>query len=67
MAFLPLALQLLPLIPALIDNAIKIANAIRHDPMTPEDVKAELDALEARLLEVVERVKNAPLPTPSNG
>lgn len=64
MAFIPLALTLLPLIPGLIDNAIKIVNAVRQDPMTPEEAKAELDAAAARLEEVLVRVKNAPLPAP---
>lgn len=62
MAFIPLALTLLPLIPSLIDNAIKIVNAVRHDPMTPEQAKAELDAAAARLEETLVRVKNVKLP-----
>ena len=51
MAFVPLALALLPLVPQLIDSAMKIVQAARSDPATPEEMKGTLDALDARLTE----------------
>ncbi len=63
MAIIPLAMQLLPLVPGLIDSAVKIVDALKSDPATPADAKAELEQVSANLKLAVERVKNAPLPT----
>ena len=65
MAFIPLALQLLPLVPALINGVDQIIRTIRADPATPADTKAQLDALSAKLAAAVEHVANAPEPKDS--
>lgn len=62
MAMIPIALQLLPLIPSLIDNALKVVDAVRQDPATPEEAKADLAAVSDRLNAIVERVKLVRLP-----
>lgn len=56
MAFVPIALQLLPMIPGLVESVVKIVQAIRQDPATPEAVKAQLDDVEARLQETAAKV-----------
>lgn len=62
MALVPLALSLLPIIPGLIRDVLKIVDVVRGDPMTPAEVKAQLDQIAVDLAAVVERVKAAPLP-----
>ena len=62
MAFIPIAIQLLPLIPSLVENVIKIVEAIRHDPVTSEEAKADLEAISARLTEVKAQVAAVRLP-----
>ena len=61
-AILPLAIQLLPLIPGLISSAMEVVRIVKADPTTPADVKKELDELEARLNFALGRVQSAPLP-----
>lgn len=51
------ALQILPLIPGLLDSTFKIIQAVRDDPATPEAAKIELAELGARLDDIVVRVK----------
>lgn len=63
MAMIPIALQLLPLIPDLVSNVIKLVNAVRHDPATPEEAKADLDAVAVRLEEVKAQVAVVKLPS----
>ena len=63
MAFIPIALQLLPLIPGMVEGLFKIVEVVRADPSTPAEAKAELDGLSERLAACVEKVKHAPLPT----
>lgn len=67
MAFVPIALQLAPLIPGLIQSIVTIVNSVRADPALPEEMKAQLDALSAALDEVAERVKGVELPPPGSG
>ena len=62
MAFIPIAIQLLPLIPSLVENVIKIVEAIRHDPVTDVEIKASLEAVSARLTEVKAQVAAVRLP-----
>mgnify|MGYP001602328992 CR=1 FL=1 len=66
MSFLSLALQVLPLIPGLLDSGIKIADAIMDDPaVSPEDKKAladKLDELHERLNSLSARVKASQFP-----
>ena len=50
------------MIPGLINNVLSIVDAIKGDPATPEEAKAELDALSQRLAEVVVRVKAVKFP-----
>lgn len=60
-AIIPVALQLLPMIPSLIDNALKIVEVLRGDPATPEEARATLDELSVKLAGIVERVRQVPL------
>ena len=66
MSWIPLTLQLLPLIPGLIDSGIKIADAVMQDPATTDDDKkvleAQLDELSKRLELVVARVRASRFP-----
>lgn len=62
MAFIPIALQLLPLIPGLVDNALKIVDAVKSDPATPADVKESLEEVSRHLDDAVARVKAVRLP-----
>ena len=66
MSWIPMALQVLPLIPGLLDSGIRIANAIMDDPaVSDEDKKAmlqELTELNARLSSLVDRVKASKFP-----
>ena len=49
--FIPIAIQLIPVVMGLIESATKIIQAIRSEPGTPEEVRAKLYALERRLLQ----------------
>ena len=66
MAWIPLALQVLPLVPDLINSGIKIADALMQDPAVSDDekaaLKAKLDEVAARLNELVDRVKASKFP-----
>ena len=62
MAFIPIAIQLLPLIPGLIESVVKVVETIAGAPETPEETRAELTAVSERLREVLEKVKQARLP-----
>lgn len=57
----PLLLALLPLIPGLVGDLLKLAGAVRDALPTGEE-KSRLDELEARLAEALRRVSEAPLP-----
>lgn len=61
-AVLPIVLQLAPLVPGLIDMALKIVEAVKSDPQTPEEVRAQLDDIASHLDAAVKAVKDAPLP-----
>lgn len=71
MAIIPAAIALIPAIPGLIRDVIKISEAIRElvkgGPPTAE-AKEKLDAELARIASdwdaLLERVKDAPLPAP---
>lgn len=63
MAFIPLALQLLPLIPGFIEGTMKIIDVVKGDPNISEATRIELDALSATLKEVNARVQAARLPS----
>ena len=54
---------LLPLIPGLIDVVLKLISAVRSDPATAAEDHARLDALSAKLTQVVEDVKQVRLPS----
>lgn len=58
-----LILTLLQALPTLIDTGLRVTKALKSDPATPDETKRELDELEARLDEIVKRVKEAPLPS----
>ena len=66
MSFIPIALQVLPLIPGLIESGFKIADAFMADPaVSPEDKKAlaaKLDELHERLNAMVTRVRASQFP-----
>ena len=53
---MPLALVLLPLLPGLIANINDFITAIKNDPATPAEVKAQLDELSDRLDETAKAV-----------
>lgn len=55
-------MSILPLIPGLVRDAMKIVDAIKGDPETPEEAKRKVEAVEAELREVLQRVADAPLP-----
>lgn len=57
-AIIPLAVTLLPLIPPAIESLNNLIKAIKEDAGTPEEAKAQLDELSARLDETSEKVKN---------
>lgn len=58
-----IVLQLLPIIPGLIESVMRITSVVRADPSTPDEVKTELDALNARLVLAVAAVKSVRLPS----
>ena len=62
MAMILPILQLLPLVPVLVESAFKIVTAIRNSPGTPEEAKPLLDDLSVKLQAVIERVKTVKLP-----
>ena len=51
-----LAVVLLPLLPAAVKSILDIINAVKSDPATPEDAKAQLDAISAQLDDIVTQV-----------
>lgn len=64
---IPLAIQLLPLIPPAIGALLDIIDAVKNDNATPEAAKLELTALVAELQEMKDRVARVELPTPGSG
>ena len=66
MSFIPIALQVLPLIPGLIESGFKIADAIMADPAVSKEDKEtlarELGELHERLNAMVSRVKASQFP-----
>lgn len=64
-AIVPLVMQILPLLPGLVRGVLDITDAIRGDPGTPEETRAELDRLSQELQAVAAKVRAAPLPPPS--
>lgn len=52
-----LLLPLLQALPTLVESGFKVYAAVKDDPGTPDEVKVELEAISARLNEIVERVK----------
>ena len=66
MAFIPIALQILPLIPGMIESGLKIADALMGDPaVSSEDKKVladKLDELHERLTTLSARVKASQFP-----
>lgn len=63
MAFVPLAVTLLPLIPQFVNTVLNLVDAVRRDPGLPEEDKALLDALSADLAAINMRVQAVELPT----
>lgn len=55
-AIVPLAAALIPLIPGLVNGIVSIVRLIRSDPGVPDEQKAALDALSARLDATAEAV-----------
>lgn len=56
MAYVPLAVALLPLLPAAVQSILDIINAVKNDAATPEDAKVQLDAISAQLDAVAAQV-----------
>lgn len=52
----PLAAALIPLIPGLLQSVLSIVNTIRNQPETPEEQKAQLDAISVQLDDVAQQV-----------
>lgn len=67
MAAVPLAIALAPLIPVMIDTVLRVVEAIRTDPVMPEEQKAKLAALATDLEAMKARVAAVELPTPGSG
>ncbi len=63
MAVLPLAIQIVPLIPGLIADILNVVHVIKNHPTTPDDVKAQLDQIAVELDAVNARVQAVVLPT----
>lgn len=53
----PLAIALIPEIPQLVTSISNMVKAIRDDPQTPAQAKAQLDAIATRLDQTAEEVK----------
>lgn len=67
MAAIPLALALVPLIPVMVDTVLRIVEAIREDPVVPEEAKLKLEQLAMDLEAMKARVAAVELPTPGSG
>ena len=71
MAWIPLALQVLPLIPGFIESGVKLADAVMSDPaVSPEDKAAlaeDLRSLNLRLQGLIDRVRASHFPHSSRG
>ena len=61
-AIAPLAMILLPLLPQLIDSAIKIYESIAEHPTTPEASAAVIRQYVTNIREINARIQAAPLP-----
>lgn len=57
-----LAAILIPLIPSLVQSVMSIIDAVSASDQTPEDMKAQLDAISADLKNVVAKVQAVQLP-----
>lgn len=64
---IPLAVQLIPLIPSLLAGILDIVDAVKNDPAVPADARASLDALSLDLQDMKRRVAAVELPTPGSG
>ncbi len=60
---MPIAALLIPLIPGLVQSVMGIVNAVRADPGTTEETKAQLDALSLDLQSVAAKVAAVDLPS----
>ena len=60
-AAIPLAMQVIPLLPGAIEALLKIINVVRADPQTPAEAKPALEAAAERLLEAKRTVAEVPL------
>jgi cell division protein FtsB len=56
---LALILPILQMLPGLVDGGLRVFQALRDDPETPAEVRAELDELHARLTALAVRVKDS--------
>jgi len=62
MASIPLAVQLLTLLPSLVDLTLRLTEAIQGDPATPAEAKARLLALSEMLRDTAVLVQDVDLP-----
>ena len=61
-AIAPLALMLLPLLPQLIDSALRIYEQIANHPTTPEATSAQLRGYITNIRAINAQIQAAPLP-----
>jgi len=62
MAVVPIVIQLLPLLPTLVNLTLQLTEALKSDPTTPPEAKAKLLELSVRLKATMDAVEAVVLP-----
>ena len=66
-AAIPLALQLIPLIPSMVSAILDVVDAVKSDPAVPDAARRELEIISNDLMDMKIRVAAVELPSPGSG